>query len=96
MPWRGGLALLTRTARIGPTLGRDRFFVLLLLSVVMRLVIEAWAIPALAGSALGGELGLGDGSGLYAVGLVIVRWRPMCLWSPGLGRGSLQLGVAPV
>jgi hypothetical protein len=90
---RGGLALLARTARIGPTLGRDRFFVLLLLSVVMRLVIEAWAIPVLARSALGAELGLGDGSGLYAVGLVIVPLAASVLYTPGFGRGSLQLAA---
>lgn len=74
--------------------GRDRFFLILLLSVVVRQHCELWAFPdvvhwaeARFGVTLGWE------RSLYGVGLVLVPLLANMFWKLDLKRGLWQVGV---
>jgi len=77
--------------------GRDRFFALVLISVVVRLLFDAFWLPAL-GSWLNQQFGLHfDYLGnLHSFGLVIVALIANSFWKPGLARGMLWLLVTLV
>ena len=72
--------------------GRERFFLILLCSVVVRLVFEALVLPA-AGAAL-----VGDGwlpptllTNLYSVGLIVVPLTANMMWRTGAWGGLPQI-----
>ena len=74
--------------------GRERFFLILLCSVVVRLVFEALVLPA-AGAAL-----VGDGwlpptllTNLYSVGLIVVPLTANMMWRTGALNGLPQVVV---
>ncbi|MBV0934487.1 poly-gamma-glutamate biosynthesis protein PgsC/CapC [Marinobacterium weihaiense] len=69
--------------------GRDRFFALVLVSVLVRLIFDAFWLPGL-GRWLNDELGLHfDYLGnLHSFGLVIVALIANNFWKPGLVRGT--------
>ena len=71
--------------------GRERFFLILLVSVAVRLVSEGWALPELAHwLQRQGLAGPGLGSDLFSVGLIIVPLAANMLWKTGLARGLPQ------
>lgn len=93
-----GLALLVsnvllRRAGAAEMFGRDRFFLLILLSVVVRVASDGWALPALgdwlAANAMGGD----PRGNLHSFGLIIISLMANQLWNAGLRRGSFQLFV---
>jgi len=72
--------------------GRERFFLILLCSVAVRLVFEALVLPA-AGAAL-----VGDGwlpptllTNLYSVGLIVVPLTANMMWRTGAWEGLPQI-----
>ena len=74
--------------------GRERFFLILLVSVAVRLAFESALLPA-AGGALA-EAGWASPSlvgNLYSVGLIVVPLTANMLWKTGLWRGAPQVVI---
>ena len=84
------IAGLPRFLPIDRAFGRDRFFLILLLSVGVRLFVEAGP-----GAAWLEAWGLGSANPLHSVGLVLVPLAANALWMPGLVRG-VPLVLLPV
>jgi len=86
-----------RAGRIGgwsSFFGRDRFFALLLGSVIVRVLADGWGWPLLLQglASLGTPLPLPQlNSGLQSFGLVIIALMANQFWKPGLLRGLWQL-----
>ncbi|MBL4846355.1 MAG: hypothetical protein JKY65_12575 [Planctomycetes bacterium] len=89
---RGLYAFSRRTGWLTPTFGRDRFLLLLIASLVVRLTVESLLLPMLLGD-LFGEAGSVASHGIGAVGLVVVPLVANLLWKPGAARGLLQVAV---
>lgn len=75
--------------------GRERFFLILLCSVAVRLLFEAVLLPA-AGSRLadGGWVAPDVLSDLFSVGLIVVPLTANMMWNTGLARGLPQVLLA--
>lgn len=72
--------------------GRDRFFALVLTSVIVRVVFDAYWLPGL-GSFLDAHFGLefDYANNLHSFGLIIVALIANNFWKPGIVRGTLWL-----
>lgn len=71
-----------------PLFGRDRFFLVLLVSVLVRLVLEGGGFSLLAQA-----FGVGVSADLHSMGLVVVPLAANALNRAGLGRGVPRLLV---
>ena len=72
--------------------GRDRFFLILLCSIAVRLVFEAALLPALGSwAAAAGLVEPTLVGNLFSVGLIVVPLTANMLWKTGLGRGTPQV-----
>jgi hypothetical protein len=85
---------LSRAGLWSSFFGRDRFFALILASVIARMVFDLWLIPEF-GSYLADQWGLEIDyrNELHSFGLVVVALTANQLWKPGLLRGSACLAV---
>jgi hypothetical protein len=81
---------LPRLLPMDRAFGRDRFFLILVLSILVRIWMEAGP-----GAGWLGPLHIGSAAPLHSVGLVLVPLTANALWMPGLFRG-LPLVVLPV
>jgi hypothetical protein len=74
--------------------GRDGFFAHLVVSLIVRLIFEAWIFPEL-GSLLVVRFGLDFDyrNHLYSIGLVAVPLLSNMMWKPGLRRGLFLVSV---
>ncbi len=74
--------------------GRDRFFAIILASIGVRLLFDAWLLP-LFGAALNDTLGIAFDyrNELHSFGLVIVALMANQFWKPGLLRSVLPTVV---
>lgn len=88
---RGMSALLSATKWGTPPFGRERFLWLVVVSVVVRVLIELVLAP-LVEVGLRTRLGWdpADRFGFYGIGLVLVPLLANACWKTGLVRGSLQ------
>jgi hypothetical protein len=68
--------------------GRDRFFLIILVSVLVRLSAEAGPFPAWLAS-----VGLDRPDGWHSIGLVLVPLTANALWKPGFVAGAPLVGV---
>ncbi len=77
--------------------GRDRFFALVLTSVIVRVIFDAYWLPEL-GDLMGTYFGLDFdyANNLHSFGLIIVALIANNFWKPGLVRGSFWLLVTLV
>ncbi|MFT5582835.1 MAG: hypothetical protein ACI9VR_000412 [Cognaticolwellia sp.] len=73
----------------GRTFGRDRFFLIILSSVLVRVLVEGSL-----GQAILQSTGLGLAQGWHSLGLVLVPLTANAFWKPGVTRG-LPLVVLP-
>jgi hypothetical protein len=90
-----GLAYgLAPTSVWQPFFGRDRFFLIVVASVLIRQHDQLWLLPALS-TWLEGQVGapLPPVREFYSIGLVLVPLTANLLWKPGVVRGMTQLGV---
>ncbi len=71
-----------------PLFGRDRFFLFLLLSVLVRLLLEAGGFDFLSES-----LGLAVSEDLHSMGLVVVPLAANALWRSGTTRSLARFGL---
>ncbi len=78
---------LTRTGLTSRVFGRERFLLIVLCSVVVRLAVEGALLPRLAPHAAGS---------FFSIGLVVVPLAANACWKTGLGRGLVQTGVPTV
>jgi hypothetical protein len=85
---------LTRARVTHPVFGRDRFFLVLVASVMVRIAFEGWLLPAAVGRWGGTFPALqAHQHELFGIGLVLV---PLCanrLWTAGPARGLFQMLV---
>lgn len=72
--------------------GRDRFFALVLASIVVRVVFDAYWLPDI-GAWMNASLGLefDYANNLHSFGLIIVALIANNFWKPGLARGGFWL-----
>ena len=77
-----------------PFFGRDRFFLIVVASVIIRQHDQLWLLPALSRFAEA-QLGapLPPVREFYSIGLVLVPLTANLLWKPGALRGMAQLAV---
>ena len=74
--------------------GRDRFFALLLGSVMVRLFIDGWALPWLNHYSVSHfQVNLNAQDSLHSFGLIIVALIANHLWKPRVLSGLFQLAV---
>ena len=86
--------VLPRTGAWSPFFGRERFFLIVLVSVLVRQVSELWILPV--GLAwVDGHLGtqLAAGQGLASIGLVLVPLLANMFWKLSVRAGLAQIGV---
>jgi hypothetical protein len=85
---------MSRTGAWSDFFGRDRFFVIVLSSLLVRAVCEAWLLPH-AGRWLDARLGttFSLDRSLHSIGLVLVPLTANAFWKLKLRRGLLQVGV---
>ena len=72
--------------RLGVTsriFGRERFFLVVLVSILVRLAVEGWLLPRF----------IPHVTWAYSVGLVVVPLTANACWKTGLVRGAVQNGV---
>ena len=74
--------------------GRDRFFVVVLVSIVVRSVMDGWVLP-MCGQAIceWWNVNFDYRNHLHSYGLVIVSLAANYLWKPGLKQGLTTIGV---
>ena len=90
-----GLAYGLAPTRVwSPFFGRDRFFLIVIASVLVRQHDQLWLLPAIS-LWLEGQMGvaLPPVREFYSIGLVLVPLTANLLWKPGALRGLAQLAV---
>jgi hypothetical protein len=75
---------LPRTGLTSRVFGRERFLLIVLCSIVVRLAVEGAILPRFAPHAAGA---------FFSIGLVVVPLAANACWKTGLGRGLVQNGV---
>lgn len=83
--------VLMRRAGAVEMFGRDRFFLLILVSVVVRVASDGWVLPGLGDWLAAKDLGWDPRGNLHSFGLIIISLIANQLWNAGLRRGSFQL-----
>jgi hypothetical protein len=78
---------LTRTGLTSRVFGRERFLLIVLCSIIVRLAVEGAILPRFAPHAAGS---------FFSIGLVVVPLAANACWKTGLGRGLIQTGVPTV
>lgn len=75
--------------------GRDRFFVIIVVSVLVRAILDGWLLP-MAGRFLVNEVGLQFDyrNNLHSFGLIVVALIANYFWKPGLKRGLIPIAVS--
>lgn len=74
--------------------GRDRFFLILIVSIAVRLIFDGWALPFLdVYISKNYNVVFDHNDSLHSFGLIIVALIANQLWKPGFSRGSFQLVV---
>ena len=85
---------LNRTAYWSSFFGRDRFFVIVVVSVIVRATFDGWLLP-LAGSFIVEEMrwNFDYRNELQSFGLIVVALIANYFWKPGLKRGLLPIAT---
>lgn len=78
---------LPRTGLTSRVFGRERFLLIVLCSIVVRLAVEGAILPRFAPHAAGA---------FFSIGLVVVPLAANACWKTGLGRGLVQNGVPTI
>lgn len=91
---RSASALGGRYLGLADFFGRDRFYALVLASVIVRVAFDAFWLPAL-GAWINESFGLrfDYANNLHSFGLIIVALIANNFWKPGIARGTLWLVV---
>ncbi len=74
--------------------GRDRFFLIVVISVLVRAVADGWLLP-MVGKWMNNQYGLAVDyrNDLHSYGLIVVALIANYFWKPGIVRGSGTLAV---
>ncbi|HWR89432.1 MAG TPA: poly-gamma-glutamate biosynthesis protein PgsC/CapC, partial [Dissulfurispiraceae bacterium] len=85
---------LSRWGKWSSLFGRDRFFALLLFSIIVKVLFDGWILPA-AGEFLNEtfHLTFDYRNNLHSFGLIIVALIANQFWKPGFFRGVIPLAV---
>ena len=85
---------LSRWGKWSSLFGRDRFFALLLFSIIVKVLFDGWVLPA-AGEFLNEtfHLTFDYRNNLHSFGLIIVALMANQFWKPGFFRGVIPLAV---
>lgn len=71
--------------------GRDRFFALVLISILVRVVFDSWLLPWLGQSLVDAGVEFDYRNNLQSFGLIIVSLIANQMWNGGVKRGSSSL-----
>lgn len=74
---------LPRLGIMSRAFGRERFFLVVVVSILVRLVVEAWLLPR----------ALPHVTWAFSLGLVVVPLAANACWKTGLGSGIVQNGI---
>ena len=85
--------VLMRKADATELFGRDRYFAILLMSVLVRVVGDVWALPALGEWLQGQGIRFDWRNDLHSFGLVIVALTANQFWNGGVRRGLASFGL---
>lgn len=88
---------IARTDAWSPFFGRDRFFLIVLVSVIVRQASQLWLLEATLGridAALGVDIYAQQD--FFSIGLVLVPLTANMFWKLSLRRGIVQIGVPVV
>ena len=85
---------LSRTGAWGSLFGRDRFFAIVLFSIIVRLLFDGWLLPEL-GQWLNQELNLvfDYRNNLHSFGLIIIALMANLYWKTGFRKALVPLFV---
>jgi hypothetical protein len=85
---------LSRTGLWCGIFGRDRFFALILGSIVMRLIGDCWLLP-MVGAWVNARYGIEFDyhNNLHSYGLIVVALIANQFWKPGVRRGLLPFSI---
>ncbi len=78
---------------LGEMFGRDRFFILILVSILVRVLFDAWLLPDVAVWLAEAGAPYELRSGLYSLGLIIIALSANLFWNGGLKTGAYTLTV---
>ena len=78
---------------LGEFFGRDRFFMLILISILVRIVSDGFALPLLSEQLAAWGAPYELRTGLHSFGLIIIALCANQFWNGGLKIGSLTLAV---
>lgn len=78
---------------LGELFGRDRFFILILISVLVRVVFDAYVLVALDDWLLQSGMEYEFRSSLHSFGLIIIALTANQFWNSGLKRGFYTLVI---
>lgn len=75
--------------------GRDRFFVIVVVSVLVRALFDGWILP-MTGKFLVEEIGIQFDyrNSLHSFGLIVVALIANYFWKPGLKRGMIPISIS--
>lgn len=85
--------LLMRRAGATELFGRDRYFAILLMSILVRIAGDLWILPAFGAWLYGHGVKFEWRSELYSFGLVIVALSANQYWNGGLRRGLASFAL---
>lgn len=91
---RGLHALSHRTRWLVPLFGRERFFLIIVAALAVRLSLEAFVFPALIERSAGPLVAAAFSGRFGAIGLIVIPLLANLFWKPGLGRGLAQVGLS--
>lgn len=85
---------LGRIGKWAPVFGRDRFFALLLFSVLVRLCFDGWLLPAFGGYLVQHYgIPLDYRNSLHSFGLIIIVLIANQFWKPGFWGGLIPIAM---
>lgn len=73
--------------------GRDRFFLILLISVIVRQIDQTWLLPSLAYWIAPGQTDHWLGQDFFSIGLVVVPLAANMMWKLSVRASLIQIGL---
>lgn len=90
---RGLHSLSHRTGWLVPVFGRERFFLIIVVALGLRILLESFVFPALVERSAGPLVAAAVGGRFGAIGLIVIPLLANLFWKPGVGRGLAQVGL---
>ena len=83
---------IPRKFRLPEMFGRDRFFIIVLSSVLVRVLFDGYLLPEIATTLSLWDITFSWSNHLYSLGLVIIALTANVFWNGGIKYGSIVVG----